>query len=37
VVDRWGRLGRPANHTLMERLDAAAFFDLLAARIAALP
>jgi purine nucleosidase len=37
VVDRWGRLGRPANHTLLERLNAPAFFDLLAARIAALP
>ncbi len=37
VIDRWGRLGRPANLTLMETLDAPAFFDLLAARIAPLP
>lgn len=37
VVDRWGRLGRPANLTLLETLDAPAFFDLLAERIAALP
>ncbi|PWS34724.1 cysteine hydrolase [Falsiroseomonas bella] len=37
VVDRWNRLGRPANHSLLETLDAPAFFDLLAARIAALP
>jgi purine nucleosidase len=37
VLDRWGRLGRPANLTLMESLDAAAFFDLLATRIASLP
>ncbi|WP_270934946.1 nucleoside hydrolase [Falsiroseomonas oryzae] len=37
VIDRWGRLGRPANLTLLETLDAPAFFDLLADRIAALP
>ncbi len=37
VIDRWGRLGRAPNHTLLETLDAPAFFDLLAERIAALP
>jgi purine nucleosidase len=37
VVDRWGRLGRAANVTLMETLDAPAFFGLLGERIAALP
>jgi purine nucleosidase len=37
VVDRWGRLGRPANVTLLETLDAEAFFALLAERIATLP
>jgi purine nucleosidase len=37
VIDRWGRLGRPANVTLPETLDAEAFFHLLAARIATLP
>lgn len=37
VVDRWGRLGLAANHILLETLDAPAFFDLLAERIAALP
>lgn len=37
VIDRWNRLGRPANLALMETLDAPRFFDLLAARIAPLP
>jgi purine nucleosidase len=37
VIDRWDRLGRPANLVLMETLDAPAFFDLLAERVAALP
>jgi purine nucleosidase len=36
VIDRWGRLGRPPNLTLLETLDAPAFFDLLAERIAGL-
>ncbi len=33
VIDRWGRLGRPANATLLERLDVEGFFGLLGARI----
>jgi len=37
VIDRWGRLGRPANLTLLETLDAERFFALLAERIARLP
>lgn len=37
VIDRWDRLGRPANLTLLETLDAERFFALLAARIGALP
>jgi purine nucleosidase len=37
VLDRWGRLGRPPNVTLLETLEAPRFFDLLTARIAALP
>lgn len=37
VIDRWNRLGRPANLRLMETLDAPGFFDLLAERIAPLP
>lgn len=37
VVDRWARLGRAPNLTLLETLDAPAFFDLLAERIATLP
>jgi len=37
VFDRWERLGRPANVTLMETLDAPAFFALLGDRLAALP
>jgi purine nucleosidase len=37
VIDRWNRLGRPANLALMETLDAPGFFELLAARIAPLP
>lgn len=37
VIDRWGRLGRAPNHTLMETLDAARFFALLEERIARLP
>jgi purine nucleosidase len=36
VIDRWGRLGRSANFTLLEALDAERFFDLLAERIASL-
>lgn len=36
VIDRWDRLGRPANITLLETLEADRFFDLLAARIAGL-
>jgi purine nucleosidase len=37
VIDRWDRLRRPPNLTLIETLDAARFFDMLAERIAALP
>lgn len=37
VIDRWGRLGRAPNLMLMETLDASAFFDMLASRIATLP
>lgn len=37
VIDRWGRLGRPANLTLLDSLDAAAFFNLLETRISGLP
>jgi purine nucleosidase len=37
VFDRWGRLGRASNVTLLETLDAPAFFDLLGARLATLP
>jgi purine nucleosidase len=37
VIDRWGRLGLPANAAVLETLDAPAFFRLLAERISALP
>lgn len=37
VVDRWSRLGRAPNMTLLETLDASAFFAMLAGRIATLP
>ena len=37
VFDRWARLGRDPNATLMETLDAPAFFGLLGERLAALP
>jgi len=37
VIDRWDRLGRKPNLTLMETLNAAAFFEMLATRIATLP
>lgn len=37
VIDRWGRLGREANLTLLETLDAPGFFNLLAERITRLP
>jgi len=37
VIDRWGRLGLPANCRVLETLDAPRFFALLAARVAALP
>jgi inosine-uridine nucleoside N-ribohydrolase len=37
VFDRWARLGRVPNATLMETLDAPAFFALLGDRLAALP
>jgi inosine-uridine nucleoside N-ribohydrolase len=36
VIDRWERLGRAPNVTLLESLDAARFFDLLAERVAGL-
>jgi purine nucleosidase len=37
VIDRWGRLGRPANAAVLETLDASAFFALLGQRLASLP
>jgi purine nucleosidase len=37
VFDRWGRLGQPPNVTLLETLDARAFFRLLGERLASLP
>jgi hypothetical protein len=37
VIDRWDRLGLPPNCGVLETLDAQGFFDLLAARISALP
>jgi purine nucleosidase len=33
VIDRWGRLGLPANAAVLETLQAPGFFDLLATRI----
>lgn len=35
VVDWWGRLGQPANATVMERMDAEGFFALLTERLGA--
>jgi purine nucleosidase len=37
VIDRWERLGRPPNLTLMEVLHAGAFFAMLEERVATLP
>jgi purine nucleosidase len=37
IIDRWGRLGRPCNATLLETLDADGFFALLAERLVRLP
>jgi purine nucleosidase len=37
VFDRWGRLGLAPNVTLLEMLDAPAFFRLLGERLASLP
>lgn len=37
VVDRWGRLGRAANATLLETLDADRFFAQLDASLSRLP
>jgi purine nucleosidase len=37
VIDRWGRLARAPNVTLLETLDAPAFFAMLAERVRALP
>lgn len=37
VIDRWGRIGLPANAMLLEMLDADGFFELLGERLAALP
>jgi purine nucleosidase len=37
IADRWRRTAAPANATLLETLDADAFFALLGARLAALP
>jgi inosine-uridine nucleoside N-ribohydrolase len=37
VIDRWDRLGRPANARVLETLDAGAFFGLLDASLGRLP
>jgi purine nucleosidase len=37
VIDRWARLARAPNATLLETLDAPAFFELLGDRLASLP
>ena len=37
IVDRWQRLGRPANARLLETLDADRFFAMLDAALARLP
>lgn len=37
VIDRWSRLGRPANARLLDTLDADGFFARLEAALAALP
>lgn len=37
VIDRWGRTGDPINATVLETLDADAFFDLVGHRLARLP
>jgi purine nucleosidase len=37
VVDRWGLSGRPANATVIERIDADGFFELVLERLARLP
>ena len=37
LIDRWGRTGQPANATVLETLDADAFFGLLGRRISRLP
>jgi inosine-uridine nucleoside N-ribohydrolase len=37
VIDRWSRLGRPANARLLETLDADRFFALLDAALSRLP
>lgn len=34
VIDRFGRLGKPANVTLLETVDAVGFFDLVIGRLA---
>jgi inosine-uridine nucleoside N-ribohydrolase len=36
-IDRWGRLGRPPNVTVLETLDTDGFFALLSERYARLP
>lgn len=37
IIDRWGRLGEPANAVVLETLDAPGFFELLGRRLASLP
>lgn len=37
VIDRWNRLGQPENVRVLETLDTAGFFDLLAERLPRLP
>jgi purine nucleosidase len=37
VIDWWRVTGRPANANVMHDIDAEGFFELLTARIAALP
>jgi inosine-uridine nucleoside N-ribohydrolase len=37
VIDRWGRAGDPINASVLETVDADAFFELLGNRLALLP
>jgi len=37
LIDRWGRLGKPANALVLETLEAGVFFEVLEQSLSRLP